>query len=74
VQKIAQEETPCAPTASSFEHAARSRIESRKVTVFTPQPAALPSTWETAVQAVIQVERSTETFQTKGLNRSRGSQ
>jgi len=65
VQKIAQEETPCAPTASPFEHAARSRIESRKLTVFTPQPAALPLTWERHVQAVIQVERSTETFQTK---------
>jgi hypothetical protein len=43
VQKIAQEDTPCAPTASSFEHAARSRIESRKVTVFAPQSAALHS-------------------------------
>ena len=65
VQKIAQQETPCAPTACSFEHAARSRIESRIVTVFKPQPAALPSTWNMHVQAVIQVERSTETFQTK---------
>lgn len=65
VERIAEEDTPCAPTYSSFEHDARSRMESRKVTVFAPQPAALPSPWEKHVQAVIQVKRSTEIFQTK---------
>ena len=65
VQHVAAQAEPCDAPFVSYEHEARSRIEYRKVTVFNPKENTLPKRWRTHLQAVIEVQRWTETFQTQ---------
>lgn len=64
VKKLA-EGMPSEPVHETFEHIARSRMETRKITVFEPSPDLLATPWDQHIKSVIQVYRHTQTFQTK---------